>query len=410
MKILVETARINDLGGIVPCIEQLVRGLKANGHEVEAVWSGPNTLRQKTGSPTERRIETVYRKARTAHAPWQRYMDGTGYWFRNSLEWWDMPVLSWQDIAERECDLIIHAVPVPTLSRNTRGVGQGWQDMYLFTNAHKQLVYIHDVHFEQRYPHLIEVAPAIDGAICVHEAAFHSTEALPIPRDFIPNPHDISVEHGNCIANRADRIISLQNFKAWKHVDDLIRAIQHLIFTHAVVAGGGIEQQYMTAGPDKIKSKYLEDGEPIWDLAAKAGMEYLSYISSEERDQELRLARCLIDTSWSTLHEQYGCHFNRVFVEAMDAGAVPIVTKSAMKGSTLFKEEENYIAYDHSLPKEDPQGFADFIDGTMARTKKLEEIAFNNIEMLECFDYRHIAERVGELCDVENQTVMPILS
>ena len=163
----------------------------------------------------------------------------------------------------------------------------------------------------------------------------------------------------------------------------------------------------MTAGPDKIKSKYLQDGEPIWDLAAKAGMEYLSYISSAERDVELRLARGLIDTSWSSLHEQYGCHFNRVFVEAMDAGAVPIVTKSSMKGSTLFKEDENYIAYDHTLPTEDPQAFADFLDGTMARTQKLEEIAFNNIDTLECFDFRHIAERVVNFALLKTKPTRP---
>ena len=411
MKIVVEIIRINDLGGIVPCIENLVAGMKANGHDVWTYWSGPKTLRRKTGMPPDRRIEDSYRKARTAHAPWESRSDGTGYWFRNSLEWWDMPVIAWSEIADIECDLLIHAVPVPTVSRNTRG-HTSWQDMYLFAKAKRQAVYIHDVHYQERYPHLAEMAPAIDAAICVHEAAYFSCLGnLPIHMQFIPNPHDIGWLDRIKILHRPKQLLSIQNFKAWKHVDDLIRAVPHTDpEIDIVVAGGGIEQQYMTAGPDKIKPKYLSpDGTPIWDIAADHNMRYLSYISAEERDEELTNCRCLIDTSWSNLHEKYGCHFNRVFVEAMDAGAVPIVTKSSMKKSQFFKEGKNYLAYDHRMNAEQ---LGAFINESISDVRTLQRIQDNNEGLITEFAMDKIAERVvtyateGALKEKEDRKAM----
>ncbi len=241
MKILIETSRLNDLGGIVPCVENLTIGLKRLGHEVDAVWSGP-----KTGRPPERRRDALYRKAKTSHAPWQRFPEGTGWWFRNMLEWWDMPTLSWEEVADFECDLLIHGVPVPTVSRTTRGRPQ-WPNMYAMSRADRQIVYVHDAHFRDLYPHLLEVARHIDVAVCVHEAAHKSCEMLPTPRALIPNPHDVKGGPVKPIAERPNRLLSLQNFKSWKHVDDLIRAVPHVIGCEVRLAGGGIEQQYMTS-------------------------------------------------------------------------------------------------------------------------------------------------------------------
>ncbi len=136
---------------------------------------------------------------------------------------------------------------------------------------------------------------------------------------------------------------------------------------------------------------------PVWDVAADAGMRYLSYIGSDERDEELANCRLLVDTSWSEKHERLGCHFNRVFVEAMDAGAMPLVTRSAMRGSGLFEENENYIAYDHEIS---PAEFGALIDDVAEDVTRLQEIQAASLEAVGQFAAEKVAAKVVEASEL----------
>ena len=98
------------------------------------------------------------------------------------------------------------------------------------------------------------------GIACVHECAFNLGSSLDVPRALIVNPQDLTgVEEVYDYGDRDPGFLSLQVFKSWKHVDQLIRAIPHLPhegYFKKYVAGGGIEQRYMVAR-EKTKEKYF---------------------------------------------------------------------------------------------------------------------------------------------------------
>src|SRR5690606_18658851 len=100
-------------------------------------------------------------------------------------------------------------------------------------------------------------------------------------------------------------------------VDELVRAVPKIKGT-VLLAGGGIEYHYMTS-LTKRKPKYGK----IWENAIQHGMNFLGYITEDERDKFLRSSKLLIDPSWSHYYAQYGSHFNRTFVDAIIMGCMP---------------------------------------------------------------------------------------
>lgn len=396
MKILINVFYINDFGGIVPCVENLALGMKRLDHDVQVVMSMPRRGYIRRGEPPAKRVEDgPFYHGRDAHAEFERGV-GTGYWHRISLGWWDMPKLSYAEVAAIKCDLMVHMVPVPNPIKETRGC-LDWEWLYHDSGAERQLVYIHDANFPRAYPHLVYYADRLHGAVCVHEAAYNSTTELPCPRVLIPNPHNVKVnlrDGSKPMRRRGLTMFSVQNFKRWKHVDDLVRAIPHLSSDLEVrVAGGGIEQRYISS-TEKIKPEYLdEDGVPIWRRALDTNMTYLSFVTSAQRNEELAKARLLIDPSWSPTIIRYGCHFNRVMVEAMDMGAVPVCTEAAMRGSTLFEPGVNCLTYDHELS---PAELAERLEDWTRDTRKLSRIQHDNRKLLDQFRPENIAHRVIE--------------
>lgn len=384
MKILLAHFQIQDFGGIVNYSEYLARGFKELGYEVDCLM-----LKNKgvSGIPKT--------KDRSLDDGWE-FGEGLGLWMHQKSGWEGMYQLNyasnltiWEDICD-DYDLIIYVVPVPTCTKATKGDDK-WLRLFDVPLG-QQLAIVHDGNMQKLYPHIIKICNKIDGIICVHDAAYNSCEVLPVPRTFIPNPHDISPPYIVEMDEREDGFVSLQTFKRWKRVDDLIRAIPFMDgFTEKNICGGGIEYCYMTS-KTKCKAEYHDEkGNRIWDNAINNGMKFLGYVTTEERDFLLQNNKLLIDPSWSKKYSELGCHFNRVMVEAMAHGCVPVCTDLAMRDSMLFQADVNYIEIPFDI---EPCGYADIIDDNLANTKKLQRMQEVNLKLVAQFDKRIIATRI----------------
>lgn len=388
MNILLTHFQIQDYGGIVNYSECLAEGLIELGHEVTAV-----TLKNKgqTGKPKSKDRELDSGWEKSSIADWMHQKHGwEGMYqinYKNNIEdYYDFCSLS---------DLIIHIVPVPTCTKNNKG-DMSWinifEDTFFLT---KQIGIIHDGNMQKLYPHIINIADYLDGLVCVHDASFNSTSVLPIRRTFIPNPHNFEFSREILpMHSRRQGLVSLQTFKRWKRVDDLVAAIPFMdLFTEKTICGGGIEYHYMTS-KDKCKKEYLDaNGNRIWDNALDNGMEYLGYVTTDERDELLKTHRLLVDPSWSKSYSHFGSHFNRVMIEAMSWGCVPVCTDLGMKNSALFKAGTNYleIPYDCS-----PEYYGKKLDEWMLDEEMLSEIQSNNLELMEAFEKTNVAKGILE--------------
>ena len=388
MRILITHFQIQDWGGIVNYSEFMARGLKALGHTVDVVM-----LKNKgvTGVPKI--------KDRSGQQGWE-YGRGLGLWMHQKSGWEGMFQINyaanpeaWADKAD-DYDLILHHIPVPTCTKANKG-DDAW--LKVFDTLTKQLVVVHDGNMQKLYPHILKITDKIDGVVCVHDAAFNSCEVLPVRRAFIPNPHNIQEQYITPIDSRRDGLLSLQTFKRWKRVDDLIRAIKHMDdFNEKTICGGGIEYCYMTS-KNKVKPEYLEaDGSRIWENAISNGMKFLGYVTTVERDVLLQGMKLLVDPSWSRKYSELGCHFNRVMIEAMAQGCVPVCTDLAMKNSFLFKAGVHYIEIPHDIS---PKGYAKILDDAIADEDMLQEIQDNNLKLLPMFDKAEVARAVLEFAE-----------
>jgi len=162
--------------------------------------------------------------------------------------------------------------------------------------------------------------------------------------------------------------------------------------------------------PDKCKPEYhctkekdsnaTDDmvGKKIWDNAMATGnMAYVGFITEGKRDSILNNSKFLIDTSWTTT---YGEHFNRVIVDAMRVGVVPIARNLGVSdyehgNGTLFKVDENYLM----IPADaTPKQFGDYINKYLnISQEKYEQIVQNNYEVLKLFDRKTIAQQYIDL-------------
>lgn len=387
MRILLAHFQIQDWGGIINYTEYLARGIKAAGHEVDSVMFKNKGV---TGVPKT--------KDRSGIQGWE-YGEGLGLWMHQKSGWDGMYQLNYvTDVMDGEnwaadYDLVIYIVPVPTCSKSTKE-DDNW--MKLFENCGaRQIAIIHDGNMQKLYPHILKVSDRLDGVVCVHDASFHSCSVLPVRRTFIPNPHEFdNFAEFTGISDREDGFVSLQTFKRWKRVDDLIRAIPHMDEFHdKVICGGGIEYHYMTS-ETKCKAEYHDEfGNRIWDNALEAGMEFKGYVTTVQRDEMLSKYKLLIDPSWSLKYSELGAHFNRVMVEAMSLGCVPVCTDLGMKNSLIFEANKHYIEVPYNST---PQEYAAIIDNAIANEALLSQIQANNFILMEAFDKEIIAEGIVE--------------
>jgi hypothetical protein len=157
-----------------------------------------------------------------------------------------------------------------------------------------------------------------------------------------------------------------------------------------LLAGKGIDYYYLTS-VDKCKWP------GIWDAAVAHGMDYLGVITNEYRDAWLRRVTCLVDPSWSNKYSQIGGHFNRVVVDAIIQGALPVVRPLGISTNLdgrgeLFVAGENCVA----IPQHcDSYEYGQYLTAACELPyREYKRIMSNAIELLPMFDRRWVAQQV----------------
>lgn len=393
MNILVICHEFNNYGGIINHTEQLIAGFKDLGHKV-------------TFMPI--RASKNYNKVKEKDLISYDIGEGTGIPVHQGSGWHTSygPFLSDTFIngfiqSTNEYDLIIWQSIFGFKNKETEGY-RDWVDMITKVKT-KQIVIVHDGNLRKFYPWIEHLKQHITGLACVHPSAYESAEQISIPRAMILNPQKSVDRNVIPFANRKNQILSLQTFKRWKRVDDLVFAVPHLKDVKVIVAGDGMERAYMCL-VDKCKPEYYCTpktdpdvpeslyGKRIWENALASGMDYIGFISENKRDELLSESKFLIDTSWS---KTYGSHFNRVIVDAMRVGVVPIARNLGVSDneegiSVLFKPNENYLMIPWDAK---PKAFADYIQNFMNISEdKYQEIVDRNYKIVEMFDRKKIAQ------------------
>lgn len=396
MKILVAMHVFNNFGGIINHNEHLIAGLKELGHEVTFAYLKPTA--KKCGDVDVAMLPEGY-----------EFGVGTGLPVHQG-KGWVAPYYAFKNEEDvkrfvkdaNEHDIVIWQSIFGFKNSDTE-LYTGWTPMIEDVNA-KQIVVIHDGNLKKLYSWIYKFSHKFTGLACVHPSAYKQAEFMPVPRNMILNPQDVK---GRPAASRLDqrkrKILSLQTFKRWKRVDDLVAAVPYIHGdVEVIVAGDGIERNYMTS-KDKCKEEYFctrerdpdadeyRLGNTIWNNALEYGMEYIGFIGNEKRDEILSESKFLIDTSWSNT---YGEHFNRVVVDAIRMGVVPIarnlgVSENEDGVGTLFKPGVNYCMIPHdATPKEFGTLVNQFID---MPDKEYAKMVLEGQKLLAHFDRRNIA-------------------
>lgn len=394
MKILISMFDLSNMGGIINHTENLLAAFKELGHEVDMcklVWRN-SAVGTRTTTPEQYIPGELY--PINQERGWI-FPDGKRIPYKGAAN-----IKLWKQYASK-FDLIIWETPIPTKQKANIG-NIDWLDIY--DVPVKQIVIIHDGNF-LLYPHLYEIRKHITGLVCVHPCAYHSAK-ISIPKAMIFNPFDVPGEFDwEPYKNRRKGIVSVANFKGWKHVDDLIRAVPYIDEDISIiVAGGGIEQRYMTS-KTKCKETYKVDGVPIWDTALDMGMKYLGFVHNQKRDKILKKYRTLVDTAWSKKYATVGGHFNRTTIEAALLGTIPVARNFGVStneegiGEVLVANKHYIMIPYNSTPEE----FGEIISYANNLPNKLVDSIWDNwMDLLGWFDRNFVAREFISLANGKN--------
>jgi glycosyltransferase involved in cell wall biosynthesis len=139
----------------------------------------------------------------------------------------------------------------------------------------------------------------------------------------------------------------------------------------------------------------------FWEAAEQNGMTHHDYWNTGDVDFWLSHARVLVDPSWSKNYSKNGGHFNRVVVDAMIRGCVPVARPLGM-GDELFKAGEHYIAIPQDVLVEE---YADIVleAGNMSPVAA-QRYRDANRAILPMFDRATVAGRLIGLVNGEIET------
>jgi len=404
MKIMMVMHTFNNFGGIINHAEHLLAGLKELGHEVTFAYLKPNKQVKSVEIPTT--LKEGYEIG-----------VGSGYPVHQG-DGWIAPYYSYkvkESIEQFIRDANTHDIVIweSIFGFKNKDTEQdlNWLPMIEKITA-KQIPIIHDANLKKLYPWIVLFEKHFSGVACVHPAAYESADFLNVPRALILNPQDIDgVPATPPFSGRENKLLSIQTFKRWKRVDDLIRAVPYMPEVKTLVGGYGIEAAYMMS-KDKCKEEYFatkdydpdvtadREGKRIWENAENSGnFEYLGFISGGKRDEILATSKFLVDPSWSNT---FGEHFNRVVIDAMRIGTVPIAINFGVSNNeegmgVVLKAGINYcMIKKSSTPKEYGQAITNFCNMSEADYRQIQ---LNNYELIKQFDRKVIAQHYIDLAD-----------
>jgi glycosyltransferase involved in cell wall biosynthesis len=399
MKILTVVHDFNNFGGIISHTEQLIAGFKDLGHETGFVYLRSTKSGGKFSSDYDSEGYDIgvgtgvpVHQGKGWRADYLSFIndDDVSKFVKIAN---DYDVVVWQSIFGFKC-------------QDSEGK-QSWLRMFSEVKA-KHVVIVHDGNLRKNYPWIHNIRQYISGLACVHPSAYNQAGAMEIPRALILNPQNITTRNTSSFEQKENTIFSLQTFKRWKRVDDLVAAVPY-IEGNVIVAGDGIERAYM-ASKDKCKAEYFctpdrdpnaseeLSGKPIWSNALNSGMEYIGFVSEQKRDEILNRSKFLLDPSWS---KTYGEHFNRVVIDAMLMDVVPIArnlgVSSNEDGVGLLKPGINYLMIPwNATPKQFGELCNSFLNMSKSEYQKIVE---NNREFVKQFDRKVVAQQYIDLAN-----------
>jgi hypothetical protein len=343
MKITIALHSCMDMGGIINHTEQLIGGLRDLGHSVRLMDVAYHSR------PTSQSRNTTNSEFGPSGI---RHDQGKG-WVFDKNDRLGYKTYAGMDAAKEwlnSQDIVIWTVPVPPKNKSHLGNGT-WPELYDLNPNVRQIAFIHDGNAKGGAPHLLHIQEHLDGVACVHACALNGSSHLTVPRKMILNPQFNPVRKVVPWSEKKKGFFNMQTFKAWKHAHELVAAIRYMKPKQEGelrdIAGKGIEYQYLTS-IDKCKPDYFHaDGERYWDAALENGMVHHDYLNNAEVDKILCEARVLVDPSWSKKYSKIGGHWNRVVVDAMIRGCVPVASSLGM-GDELFHAGEHFIDLESS--------------------------------------------------------------
>lgn len=369
MKICIPMFEIQDYGGITGHIEYLARGLMEHGHEVEFVL-----LRNNAQDP--------YRRKSTG--PAGSYPSVFGGEVHLLAGWYGCVVRSYGDLRHaretkeylRTFDFIIWGLPCPY---NNEGE---WIELY--DNGVPQVACIHDAHYPKAYRHLDSVVDYLAFLAPVNESAYGALGTWPGEKRLINNGHKLADWSAQTPWHlRSPAAVCAHVWKAWKRMDRVVAAAP--LCKYPVIMGGdGIEGRYMRS-VNKCKPKYAG----LWNnFLAGEYCAYVGILPEEALFALYKSSRVMIDISYAERFAEYGCHYNRSIVEALNYGCVPLMNYQAMAGSIVFPGKAYNVVSDKYT--QNPELFAMNIDANINMDPDLaEDIIREGRKVLSAnFDYR----------------------
>lgn len=395
MKICVALHSCMDLGGIINHTEQLIGGLKELGHKVdlkELVYADDAHAQRREGAF----------EIGPSGIP---FAQGKGWNFerRQRIPYKTSAGLSSAKLILNGYDLVIWTVPVPPKNKQHLG-NDRWPELYALEPEVRQVAFIHDGNAKQGNPHILHIQEHLSAVACVHACALNGAAHIQAPRALILNPQERPLRDVRTWDNKLPGFVNMQTFKAWKHVHELIESIAYMPSRVSgelrEVAGKGIEYQYMTS-EDKCKDHYFHDQSydwfssmKFWDAAEENGMTHHDYWNTRQVDEWLTEARVLVDPSWSAKYSKVGGHWNRVVVDAMIRGCIPVAQARGM-GDELFQAGVHYIDLG---PARDAQEYAEIVYyASRISEKDARQYRENSIPLLRQFDRVAVADRLVKL-------------
>lgn len=395
MRILIALHSVMDLGGIINHTEQLIGGLKDLGHTVhlrQFIWAIKTNAQKREG-------EFIVGPSGIPHHQGK----GWNFGLVDRVPYRGAASLSSAKQILSGYDLVIWTVPVPSKNRDNMG-NSDWPELYDLPPHVKQVAFVHDGNAQKGAPHIMMIQDKLAGIACVHDCALNGSSFLTPPRALVLNPQRSPIRGVARWEDRAPGFINMQTFKAWKHAHELIQAVAYMPKKkegeYREVAGKGIEYQYMTS-EDKCKEEYFHDpdsrgvGMKFWDAALNNGMVHHDYWNTDEVDQWTGTARVLVDPSWSRKYAAIGGHWNRVVVDAMINGAVPVATREGM-GDELFLAGKHYV----QIPSggQNPQEYADIIlEASNMNRMEAQHYRDYALDVLPLFERKTVAQRLIDL-------------
>jgi len=391
MKVLITIFEICDYGGIVAGVENLIKGFRIGGHTVDLVILRPNDQ------------DPSVRKADGPRSSWQSATGGEAHalngWYGVRVMGYGTPerIRKWQDFADGY-DMVIHEIP------NPKPV-EGWQG--IFHISPPQIVVVHDAHFRDMYPHLIEVAPFIKALTVTNHAGYRALEWFPAPRAFIGAAH-IPARWDDLLpwCDRRKQSVCAHVWKAWKHMDTVVRASLSMK-SHLVLGGDGIEGRYMRS-KDKCKPKY----EGLWHQFGMTTHEWFGLVSHETLLHLYANSRVMVDMSYSKKFAALGNHFNRSIIESANYGCISICTSENMAPTNeqvvLWEDGKTHIA----VPKDiTPESLAEVIDWAVSLPESDTRDMIGRVRQIlaDHFDYRKAPAEFIKLAAGKPAGIYPVL-